>query len=62
MTDPASQPIRGLIFGGKSQEFISLSQIKGHHNFSWDGQNTLNLFIPMTCKVVPTFVVSCVYT
>ena len=60
MTEPASQPIRGLVFGGKSQEFISLSQIKGHYNFSWDGQNILNLFIPMTCKVVPTFVVSCI--
>ena len=60
MNDPARQPIRGLVFGAKFQEFISLSQIKGHYNFSWDGQNTLNLFIPMTCKVVPTFVVSCI--
>ena len=62
LTKQVRQPIRDLVFGKKCVEFISLSQIKGYYNFSWDGQNILNLFIPMTCKVVPTFVVSCVYS
>ena len=34
LVDLLGQPIRGLVFGGKWQEFISQSQIKGNYNFS----------------------------
>ena len=44
LTDPPGQPIRGLIFGRKWLEFISLSQIKGYYNFI--SQNLLVSDIP----------------